>query len=360
MTFAHCFLLLGFTLIWHKIPVLKVIKKTHFPNSLSVIIPFRNEAHNLKKLHKNLNSQSLREFELILIDDHSEDGGGVFAEQLIFREGISFRYIKLKNRKGKKAAISEGIIVSKGSLIITTDADCIAPTKWLESILGFQSESDADMIVAPVKMIGSAGMKKIQSVEFSTLLGLTAVSNHIGLPSTCNGANLAFKKQVFLDVKGYLGNQHIPSGDDEFLLQKFHKKGKTIKFLKSKEPTVETIANDSIYDFLNQRIRWTSKWKYQPFTFNHFMGVVAVLDFLSIAAILVMVFDEGLLPGIIFIFCLRGFVDYFYMRGVCRFLSIKAGFFEFIMISFFYPVYVLFLFCSFFFGNYTWKGRQYR
>ncbi len=36
----------------------------------------------------------------------------------------------------------------------------------------------------------------------------------------CNGANLAFRKDVFNEVSGYKGNIQIASGDDEFLMRK--------------------------------------------------------------------------------------------------------------------------------------------
>jgi len=41
-----------------------------------------------------------------------------------------------------------------------------------------------------------------------------------GRASTCNGANLAYRKDVFYEVGGFRGIDELASGDDELLLQK--------------------------------------------------------------------------------------------------------------------------------------------
>jgi hypothetical protein len=46
----------------------------------------------------------------------------------------------------------------------------------------------------------------------------------IGKPNMCNGANIAYPKAVFEEVNGFDGNEHIASGDDEFLMHKIAEK----------------------------------------------------------------------------------------------------------------------------------------
>jgi hypothetical protein len=56
------------------------------------------------------------------------------------------------------------------------------------------------------------------------LVGSGACAMMIGKPNMCNGANIAYPKAVFEEVNGFDGNEHIASGDDEFLMHKIAEK----------------------------------------------------------------------------------------------------------------------------------------
>ena len=82
----------------------------------------------------------------------------------------------------------------------------------------------------------------------------------IGVPILCNGANLGYKKETFLKLNGFDGNDHIASGDDLFLFEKFIAENKkNVKYLKSKAAIVTTFPVKSWRDLLNQRTRWAAK-----------------------------------------------------------------------------------------------------
>ena len=55
----------------------------------------------------------------------------------------------------KKKGIEVGIAQAVGQLIITTDADCIAPPNWLKTIAAFYEEKKPDLIVMPVSIFPS-------------------------------------------------------------------------------------------------------------------------------------------------------------------------------------------------------------
>ncbi len=76
--------------------------------------------------------------------------------------------------------------------------------------------------------------------------GITIGGFGINFPFMCNGANLAYKKQRFLDLNGFDGNNHIASGDDVFLFEKFKKSNPDcVWFLKSKNAIVTTFSVNS-------------------------------------------------------------------------------------------------------------------
>ncbi len=166
----------------------------------------------------------------------------------------------------KKKALEIAIGEARGELIITTDADCIVPPGWLRHITGLYEEEQAVFIAAPVSFTpgDSQGTKNtlyyFQSLDFMTMQGITAASVRMNLGSMCNGANLAFSKAAFDTVGGYKGIDHIASGDDMLLMHKMqqHYPGRT-RYLKSEAAIVATAAQPGWRDFLNQRIRWSSK-----------------------------------------------------------------------------------------------------
>jgi cellulose synthase/poly-beta-1,6-N-acetylglucosamine synthase-like glycosyltransferase len=196
-------------------------------SAISVLVPFRNEAENLPALLKALAAQTFpkSQLELLLIDDHSTDGGAELAANLAHQLGLNCRVLPLANgRPGlppyKKGAITLGVEAATNPLIACTDADCLPHPQWLARMATpFALNAHLQMLCGPVAIALPLKSKNIfyhfQQTEFAMLVGLGAASLALHCPAMCNGANLAYRHQAFLDVKGYAGNEHQPSGDDE-------------------------------------------------------------------------------------------------------------------------------------------------
>jgi biofilm PGA synthesis N-glycosyltransferase PgaC len=72
----------------------------------------------------------------------------------------------------------------------------------------------------------------------------------LGFLHLCNGANLAFTKDAFTATGGYDGNEHIASGDDEFLMRKIEAKySNGIRFNNNPENVVTTYPQKTINSF---------------------------------------------------------------------------------------------------------------
>jgi cellulose synthase/poly-beta-1,6-N-acetylglucosamine synthase-like glycosyltransferase len=97
-------------------------------------------------------------------------------------------------------------------------------------------------------------------MDFMTLQGITGASVQKNILSMCNGANLAYEKEIFTRVNGFAGIDHIASGDDMLLMHKIWKQnpGK-VHYLKSPDAIVTTQPMKTWNDFFDQRIRWASK-----------------------------------------------------------------------------------------------------
>ncbi|MBE6312904.1 MAG: glycosyltransferase, partial [Bacteroidales bacterium] len=157
---------------------------------VSIVVAFRNEEQHLAKLQNALAKQTYKNYELILVNDHSTDN---------FKSKISQeRRIRLLNatEEGKKRALLEGVNAAKGDIVLCTDADCLPCPTWIESIVSFFGTNQTDMVIAPVVMIPEKkAFERIQTLEFASLQAATAGSACAGDPIMCNGANMAFKKK---------------------------------------------------------------------------------------------------------------------------------------------------------------------
>lgn len=92
---------------------------------LSIVLPIYNEAENIKKLYKELIVVLAKlgiSFEIICVNDGSCDNSYQILKE-IAQSDINFKVINFRRNFGQTAAISAGIDLSQGEIIIPMDAD---------------------------------------------------------------------------------------------------------------------------------------------------------------------------------------------------------------------------------------------
>lgn len=241
---------------WKKNQIYHLNKDICTNISTSIVVACKNESKTLPHLLLALKNQTTKNFELILIDDHSTDNTWELMNNIDDFHNVQI----LKSAgKGKKQALKTGIEHSSNNLIITTDADCIPTSTWIQTIINFYEKYSPDLILGPVEIKSNDSFfENIQQLEFQTLIasGAGAAGNNQAI--MCNGANLAFKRNEWLNHFDDLKPQ-IQSGDDIFFLHALKRKGRKIRFLKSAQAMVFTNACTSIRQLYFQRKRWASK-----------------------------------------------------------------------------------------------------
>ncbi|MFT6866107.1 MAG: biofilm PGA synthesis N-glycosyltransferase PgaC [Cyclobacteriaceae bacterium] len=363
LSLIHTFIILWLRYHWSRIPLVKELKTPI--STFTVLIPIRNEEKNIYNLLADIAVQSYPRslFEVIVVDDHSEDGTELVIEFVLKEFDLDLKYIKLETESGKKAAITLGVGMAKNEFILTTDGDCRVGKDWVAAFASGYVEKKIVMLAGPVCMEGKSLIANLQSVEFASLIGFGAAAIKSGNPSTCNGANMSYKKEVFEAVNGYVGNEQIPSGDDEFLLQKLHANFPgQLGFLKNQSAIVNTPAKEYLSDLINQRIRWSSKWKFHKNWFARFSTVYVFTDFaLYLVMAMLVLFGMASLLQFLIIISLRYLVDIFYLLSITNFFKIRP--FQVICLGLalqiFYPLFVSLLGIASIFTGYSWKGRQY-
>jgi biofilm PGA synthesis N-glycosyltransferase PgaC len=226
--------------------------------SVTILIPFRNEAMNLLTLVDSLERLESKEHsvQVLFINDHSTDGG----EQLIetYKGELDIRLIHQTEDFGKKAAIRLGWQQCTSDIILQTDADCILPVHWLRAMLTVFHNPTINLACGPVQFHQSDNFwKRIVALDFEALIAIGAAHIQWGKPMICNAANLGYRRSL-VSVADL--NDSTASGDDVFLLQSAYLKDvDSILFVKNKEAIVRTNGPSSFSSFWHQRLRWASK-----------------------------------------------------------------------------------------------------
>ena len=375
---AYTCLLIYYRAAWVNIPLTSNSKlQTSNATLITVIIPARNEEHNLPALLKGLTEQSYDKnlFEVIVVDDHSTDHTPEIVKQFAV---AGIKLISLKDHVSsqginsyKKKAIEIAIAQSKGELIVTTDADCVVPTNWLQTIATFYEQNDPVFIVMPVSYACRNNFLEIfQALDFMTLQGITGAAVHKNAHSMCNGANLAYSRKAFDTVDGFKGINDIASGDDMLLMHKIYKKypGR-IKYLKSKDVIVHTEPMHSWKDFFNQRVRWASKAdKYDDKRIFAVLLLVYLFNLLLLLMPLATIFYNPILPLFTFRFSLFTFwllllilktlIEIFFLYPVAQFFSKEKILWLFPVAQPFHILYTVIAGWLGKFGSYQWKERK--
>ena len=341
-----------------------------FPvNSFSVIIPARNEAANISKLLESLQQQNYpgHLFEIIVVDDHSTD-----ETAQIVRGFENVQLIQLKEdaiNSYKKKAIETGIYAAVNDWIVCTDADCVAHTNWLSVFDQFIQQQQPVFIAAPVSLLPAKnqhGQRPInllyifQALDFLTLQGITAASVNTKKHNMCNGANLAYKREVFFEVNGFAGIDHIASGDDMLLMHKIWARyPDKISYLKSKNAIIETDAAPGWKAFFNQRIRWASKaTSYEDKRIFKVLLLVYLFNVSFLILFIASFFNIIYLYSLIVLLLLKTIVEIPFVSSVSRFFNLQHLLKYFL---FFQPLHIVYTIISGFlgsFGKYEWKGRR--
>jgi biofilm PGA synthesis N-glycosyltransferase PgaC len=313
---------------------------------VSVVVACRNEENNLPNLLNCLDLQNYPQnlFEIIIVNDNSTDRT---FETVFEFNGINNLSIIENQGKGKKQALRTGINIARGDLIITTDADCSMGENWIRTIASFYELNLPDMIICPVQLESQRGIfTRFQELEFLSLQGITSGCALSEKSTMCNGANLAFKREVYLDHSTDLHDE-ISSGDDIFLLQSIKKKpGSKILWLESADAMVITKPSSTLSSFLKQRSRWISKGKAYSDRDTIILGTATfaavMLQFLYFAGI---IWSSYLIWIFLVIFILKSIPDYLILSNTAIRYNRTNLMIWFSLFELLYPLYVISVVC---------------
>ena len=110
---------------------------------VSVIVPIYNAAEYLEKCLDSIVNQTLKEIEIILIDDGSTDKSGAICQKYLSDSRVSYYH---KKNEGLAAARDDGMLKATGEYIGFVDADDWLKPEMYEKMYNAAKSNDSDVV----------------------------------------------------------------------------------------------------------------------------------------------------------------------------------------------------------------------
>ena len=356
---------------------------------VSVIVPARNEAENIAGCIRSIldNNYPSDRFELIVVDDHSEDETCNIVQTIISSlpsvqngrsdgdtgmecntdnlDSVRLQLIQMTNnhlrqQAHKKHAIRKGIEKAYGEIILTTDADCTVPITWITSMVS-RFQGDTGFVSGPILYRTTRSkFSRFQALEHLGFMALGAGAIGLGHPILCSGANIAYRKTLFVKQKGFDGIDHLTSGDDDLLMQKIaYSTPWKVDFCAFPGATILTDPAPNYRLYFEQQRRWASKGGHYPLRRFVVMNVLIYMFYLSLVidsviAVFVPVMWLFVIAAVIMKLVFEG---YLLFQATGHFNRTQLLYY-FLPGQLFQIPHIILAASAGALGGYTWKGRR--
>jgi cellulose synthase/poly-beta-1,6-N-acetylglucosamine synthase-like glycosyltransferase len=273
----------------------KLINQTHTQcPPVSVIICARNEFVNLSNNLLSVLQQDYPDFEVIVVNDFSEDDT-YFLLKSFQGKYDHFRFINLQENvnffSGKKLALALGIKSAKNNIVLLTDADCKPDSdQWIRNMSKHFVNEQVSIV------LGYGGYYKKPGF-LSALIRFDTVNIAIqymsfamaGKPYMGVGRNLAYKRDLFFKLGGFISHYKIKSGDDDLFINKAAKSRNTSVAIE-KDSFTMSLPKRTFASWFKQKKRHLSTSGMYKFSDKFLLGLFGLSHtffYISLAAFLI-------------------------------------------------------------------------
>lgn len=334
----------------------KAINARLLLEEITLIIPFRDEAHRLEGLLSSIVSSERQVNSYIFVNDHSSDDSVALIKNTL--QGLPILIIDLPSGlSGKKQAIKFGIHQAKTNYILTLDADVSFGKNYLGALTNLES---TDLYILPVLMKADNFFHSFFEFDVLLINALNAGVSGWCRPIVASGANLLISKSSYDACSRFSLHEHIASGDDVYLMKDLRAENKEILLSTSSHVQVITETPRSWKEFLHQRIRWIAKTGHVNDPLANAIGIgqaIFAMGFLALLIFLIISSNYSLLLVFFGTKCLLDFI--FFSPYFLRFKRFNA-LVLFPLYQVIFPFYHVLLLLLVPFFKPTWKGRQTR
>jgi glycosyltransferase involved in cell wall biosynthesis len=240
----------------------KAIKTTVQP--VSVIVCAHDEEENLKELIPILLRQNHPAFEVIIVEDRSNDGTYDYLLEATQHDN-RLKMVRVTNKpeamNGKKFGLTLGIKAAKYDWVLLTDADCRPATENWIARMSEHFTPNTEIVVGYSPYQKLPGLLN-SFIRFETLLNAVQFLGFglLGKPYMGVGRNLAYRKSLFLDNKGFNKHLTVTGGDDDLFVNQ-HATKANVNLAFGLETVTFSAPKTTVRDFYYQKIRHLSVGK---------------------------------------------------------------------------------------------------
>ncbi len=250
---------------------------------VSVVICARNEFTNLEENLPLILSQDYPHFEVVVVDDGSDDESNYLLQDLCKQYPL-LRVVSLRPNinffKGKKFPLSMGIKSAKHELLLLTDADCRpASDQWIKNMTRHFNG-------APRVILGYGAYQHLPGflnklIRFDTLwVALQYLSLALaGLPYMGVGRNLSYHRQLFYKVKGFTSHYKVMSGDDDLFVNQVANAGNLSVEISPESHTI-SVPKKTFSSWFRQKSRHMTTGTYYKKKHQWLLGIFGISQLL--------------------------------------------------------------------------------
>ncbi len=285
---------------------------TPFNKPISIIICAQNELDNLRRNLPVILAQNYFNFEVIVVNDQSSDASNFFLDELALRhKNLVVVDIDdfVKHSLGKKFALTLGIKTAKHEHLLLTDADCMPNSKdWVK--LMSSNFNNAEIILGYGAYERKKGLLN-KIIRFDTFIIAQQYLSFALSGKTYMGVgrNLAYKKSLFFDNKGFASHMHIASGDDDLFIQEISKERPVAIEISNNSHTISEVMQ-SWKDWMYQKRRHLSTAPLYKNKFKVLLSLYPLFQFVFFLSLILLVIFQSDLFYIIILLVIRLLISY--------------------------------------------------
>lgn len=329
--------------------------RRRFP--VSIIICARNEAENLRKNLPRILEQDYPEYEVRVIDDASSDETSDILRDL----QVKYPHLRtttiqenLHKRPGKKLALTIGIKGAAHEWVLLTDADCRpAGRKWLRTMQGnFTHETQIVLGIGRYETRKGLLNLVLRSETLFTALQYTGFAMS-GIPYMGVGRNLAYRKSVFFNNKGFANHYELASGDDDLFVNEVAGRTNTRIEIRHESHTISEPKMSWREWYFQKRRHLTTGPRYRPST--RLLLRTEVVSRILFYVLLIILALNGIFPPLLLaLFLARGILTAVILHQGMRRLEEKYLLLPSLILDLVYPWFQAILV----FSNFVAKKRD--
>lgn len=326
---------------------------------VSVVICARNELVNLQKLIPLLLEQDYPDFEVIIIDDRSEDPMyDYMLEQKSVHQKVHLVRINYtpEGMNPKKFALTMGIKSARHQNLLFTDADCFpASNQWIKSMARYMVGKE-EIIIAYAPYQKEKGFLNllIRYDTFYTAVQYISLAM-AGLPYMGVGRNLAYKSSLFMKLKGFYKHVPLNGGDDDLFVNRASTED-NIAVCLNPESFTYSIPKRSWATWYRQKTRHLAVGRYYKSNHKLLLGLLAVSNLLFYFSVIPLAFFPKAWPVVAGLFMVKLINQAFVMGRVNEQLKEPISIWLFPLLDFVHSIVIFaFSFPARFSKRATWN-----